>query len=272
MSIGWRHYCLKYREKETATSCYVTMTSVSVRWPWCVLPEIQRKPGCLDCRVSTTSSSLLRCYFLKNEHDSAPVGRMDVGRGGRTPQWILKFSVKKFFRSFEWENSNFTTFGPPPWKNLGKIPKWSPPGKNPSDAHGCTVDPPQWQPSLLQLWYDLQFGNNSSWLDVLVALLHFCWHSLQQCWSTVPPTHRWNIRDAEPSARGEFMVTSRDKCILLLCGSLKNKVLFLRCVFHTLLRTSNKGRRRQKFQCFFESELFWIVAGNISNVQLTMQS
>jgi len=46
---------------------------------------------------------------------------MGVGRGA-LPPWILKVSAKKvFFLSFEWEKSNFTTFGHP-WKNLGKIP------------------------------------------------------------------------------------------------------------------------------------------------------
>jgi len=49
---------------------------------------------------------------------------------------ILKFSAKKgCFLSFEWEKSNFYHFWTP-----GKIwekPPSCPPGKSPSDAHGC---------------------------------------------------------------------------------------------------------------------------------------
>jgi len=34
--------------------------------------------------------------------------------GGFFPPWILKFSAKKgCLFSFEWEKTNFTTFGPP---------------------------------------------------------------------------------------------------------------------------------------------------------------
>jgi len=45
-----------------------------------------------------------------------------VGRRGRGhPPWILKFSEKGYFFSFEWEKANFTTFGPPE-KILQKSP------------------------------------------------------------------------------------------------------------------------------------------------------
>jgi len=63
---------------------------------------------------------------------------MGVGRGrGDLVLWILNISAKKScFLNFEWEKTNFTTFGPPPGKILEKSPS-GPPGKNPSDAHGC---------------------------------------------------------------------------------------------------------------------------------------
>ena len=54
---------------------------------------------------------------------------MGVGRGQGS--WLLvnfeNFSKKTLFLSFEWENRNFTIFGPPEkcWKN----PLVSPPGK-----------------------------------------------------------------------------------------------------------------------------------------------
>jgi len=47
---------------------------------------------------------------------------MGNGRGGRmrlTPPWILKFSQKGCFFSFEWVKQNIATFGPHfgyPWK------------------------------------------------------------------------------------------------------------------------------------------------------------
>jgi len=44
------------------------------------------------------------------------------------------FSKKGCFLSFEWEKTNFTTFGPL-WKKFGKSASGSP-GRNPSDAHG----------------------------------------------------------------------------------------------------------------------------------------
>jgi len=62
---------------------------------------------------------------------------MGVGRGGSgglDPHWILTFSAKKgCFSSFEWEEINFTTFGPPrnileksptatPWKKSFRRP------------------------------------------------------------------------------------------------------------------------------------------------------
>jgi len=56
---------------------------------------------------------------------------MVVGRGEPWPPWILKFSQKGLIFSFEWENTNFATFGPPLEKSLS-----APSRKNPSDAHG----------------------------------------------------------------------------------------------------------------------------------------
>ena len=52
---------------------------------------------------------------------------MGVGKG------ILKILAKKV--SFEWEKTNFATFGPP--KKIWKISLMPPPGTNPSDAHAC---------------------------------------------------------------------------------------------------------------------------------------
>jgi len=56
--------------------------------------------------------------------------------GGKPLLDLENFSKKRCFLSFEWEKTNFTTFGHP-WKNFGKIPVCLP-GKNPSDAHDCT--------------------------------------------------------------------------------------------------------------------------------------
>jgi len=55
------------------------------------------------------------------------------GAGGKGPLDFENFSKKGCFLSFEWEKTNFITFGHP-WKNFGKSPG-VPPGKNPSDAH-----------------------------------------------------------------------------------------------------------------------------------------
>ena len=54
--------------------------------------------------------------------------------GGASPLDFESFSKKGCFLVFEWEKTNFTTFGPP-WKILEKPPS-APPWKNPSDAHG----------------------------------------------------------------------------------------------------------------------------------------
>jgi len=60
---------------------------------------------------------------------------MGAGRGGKAPPWILEFLAKKdCFLNFEWEKTNFTTFGYPLEKNW-KNPSVAPLGKNPSDAH-----------------------------------------------------------------------------------------------------------------------------------------
>jgi len=60
------------------------------------------------------------------------VGR-EVGRRALAPLDFEHFGKKGCFLSFEWEKTNFTTFGPPV-KILEKSPG-VPPGKNPSDAH-----------------------------------------------------------------------------------------------------------------------------------------
>jgi len=52
----------------------------------------------------------------------------------------MKFQQQDVFFNLEWLKWNFTTFGPPRWKNLFGYP-WKnlllppPPGKCPSDAH-----------------------------------------------------------------------------------------------------------------------------------------
>jgi len=62
---------------------------------------------------------------------------MGVGRGAegaKPPLGFENYSKKGCFLSFEREEPNFTTFGPPLekfWKN----PLMAPPGKNPSDGH-----------------------------------------------------------------------------------------------------------------------------------------
>jgi len=62
-------------------------------------------------------------------------GRAERGLG---PPCILKTLAKKgCFLSFEWEKDKFTTFGHPE-KNLEKNPSAAP-GKNPSDAHDCSL-------------------------------------------------------------------------------------------------------------------------------------
>jgi len=64
--------------------------------------------------------------------------RRGGGQVGLDPNWILKFIAKKScFLSFEWEKTNFITFGPP-GKILKKSPS-SPPRKNLSDAHGVFI-------------------------------------------------------------------------------------------------------------------------------------
>jgi len=58
---------------------------------------------------------------------------------GKGPLDFEIFSHKRLFFSFGWEKTNFTTFGLP-WKNVGKIPPLSLPGKNHSDARGWHGD------------------------------------------------------------------------------------------------------------------------------------
>jgi len=43
------------------------------------------------------------------------------GRGVKAPLDFENFSKKASFLNFQWEKTNFTTFGPP-WKIFGKIP------------------------------------------------------------------------------------------------------------------------------------------------------
>jgi len=65
---------------------------------------------------------ILTFFNTKDLYSGMGVGK----RAGAWPPWILKFSAKKgCFLSFEWEKSNFTTFGSP-LKNLGKIHEWPP--------------------------------------------------------------------------------------------------------------------------------------------------
>ena len=61
---------------------------------------------------------------------------MGVGRGGKGAETTLdihNFSKKGYFLSFEWEKTNFTTFGLPLEKTLEESTIG--PGKNPCDAH-----------------------------------------------------------------------------------------------------------------------------------------
>ena len=51
-------------------------------------------------------------------------GRRKGGQGDQGPLIFENCSKKGCFLSFEWEKTNFTTFGLP-WKNFGKIP-WCP--------------------------------------------------------------------------------------------------------------------------------------------------
>jgi len=60
---------------------------------------------------------------------------LEGGQGVLTPLDFENFSKKGCFLSFDWEKSNFTTFGSLPRKILKKIPQCHPPGKDSSDAH-----------------------------------------------------------------------------------------------------------------------------------------
>ena len=74
-------------------------------------------------------------------------GRRKGWHGALSPPWSLEISAKKkiskisakkgCFLSFEWEKTNFTTFGPP--RKILEKPLMAPPGKNPSDAHVYNV-------------------------------------------------------------------------------------------------------------------------------------
>ena len=62
---------------------------------------------------------------------------MGVGRGALAPLDFENCSKNSFFCSFEWEKTNFTTFGPPLekfWIN----PFVAPLEKNPSEAHASS--------------------------------------------------------------------------------------------------------------------------------------
>ena len=59
-------------------------------------------------------------------------------RGGQgLPSWILKLLAKKVVFLISRGKKQIYRFCPHPRKNVGKISYWFPPGKNPSDAHGC---------------------------------------------------------------------------------------------------------------------------------------
>jgi len=51
------------------------------------------------------------------------------------PPDFEKISKKCLFFQFRRVKTKFHHFGPPPGKNFGKMPYWSPLGKNHSDAH-----------------------------------------------------------------------------------------------------------------------------------------
>jgi len=61
------------------------------------------------------------------------------GQGGICPRRFRNFIKKIVFLVSSGKNPISPLFSPP-WKNLGKIPWWSPPGKNPSDAHGSIIN------------------------------------------------------------------------------------------------------------------------------------
>ena len=59
-------------------------------------------------------SSTILAKKLKEKTIATTLTNMGVGIGGRTIPWILKFPAKKgCFIRFEWEKTNFTTFGTP---------------------------------------------------------------------------------------------------------------------------------------------------------------
>jgi len=58
---------------------------------------------------------------------------MGVGKGGVAPLAFENCSKKGYFLSFEWETTNFTTFGSP--RKILEKSRSVPPGKTPSDAH-----------------------------------------------------------------------------------------------------------------------------------------
>ena len=61
------------------------------------------------------------------------------GRGEALPSWFLKLLAKKVVFSISKGKNQISPRLAPPGKNFGKIPYWSPPGKNPSDAHGWNI-------------------------------------------------------------------------------------------------------------------------------------
>ena len=73
----------------------------------------------VPCSSTQFCNSKIRLVFICLR------GRRKGRQGGLGPLDFENFTKKGCFLSFEWEKTNFTTFGPP-WKNFGKIP-WCPP-------------------------------------------------------------------------------------------------------------------------------------------------
>jgi len=88
--------------------------------------------NCVSCY---TCSAVEVAWLAQNIRQSSRPTRVHGRRkGGASPLDFENISKIGCFLSFEWEKTNFTTFGPPLekfWKN----PLVAPPGKNTSDAH-----------------------------------------------------------------------------------------------------------------------------------------
>jgi len=84
----------------------------------CELPH--RSVVCFTALFECTTLYFCSCELLwRSTHER----RKGVREG--KPPWILKFSAKKFFFSFEWEKNKFNHFWPP-WEKFAKIPQRPP--------------------------------------------------------------------------------------------------------------------------------------------------